>query len=171
MQPDPYVSVIVLEFNSRPEAVEGLVARTIDGGYALNYQDKFLAEGDGFHKGPRRYGTVPEHVLAEGKYEMQWKIYVDRPGRMTVDASYSFQAEKPGGRMMVKAAGHSLRHTPEPTGLTVGEHNRDWHIDNFKSHRIGTLEFPDKGIYEITLEIDPGKDEPLEFQWLWLKAE
>ncbi len=171
LQPDMYVSVIVLEYGIRPEAVEGLVAKTIDGGFPLNFKDKISGEGEGFFKEISRYGTVPDHVLVKGKYMLRWKIYIEHPGRMTVDASYSYQGKKPGGSITVTVAGGSLKYTPEPTGLTVGEPNRQWHIDHFKSHRIGVLDFSKSGIYEISLEMVPEKNEPLKFQWLWLKME
>ncbi len=171
MQPDPYVSVIVLEYGPRPEAVKGLVAKTIDGGYPLNDKNSLSDEGYGFLKGPKRMGTVPGHVLVEGKYAMRWKIYADRPGKMDVDVSYSYQGEKPVGDITVEIAGRILKYTPRPTGLTVGEPNRQWHIDNFKSQRLGTIDIPEKGIYEIVLQIVPGKGKPVKFQWLWLKME
>lgn len=171
LPPDPYVSVIVLEYDEKPEVIEGLSARTIDGGYALNDKNSLWDEGDGFVKSPKRFGTVPRHVLVDGRYEIRWKIYVDHPGRMAVDASYSYQGDKPGGTITVKAAGTSLKYTPQPTGLTVGEPNREWHIDNFRSHRLGVIDFAKSGIYEISLKVVPPKKEPVKFQWLWLKME
>jgi alpha-L-fucosidase len=171
LQPDPYVSVVVLEYDFKPEIVEDLVAKTIDNGYTLNYENRLSGEGDGTLRNPKRYGTVPQHVLVVDEYTIRWKIFIDKPCSMAVNASYSYQGEKPGGIITIKAGGMLLKHTPETTGLTVGEPNRKWHIDNFRSHRIGAIEFSEKGIYEIALEIVPKKNNSVKFQWLWLKME
>ena len=41
----------------------------------------------------------------------------------------------------------------KPTGKTVGEPLQDWHIKNFKSHRIGEVEFKNPGIYDISIHL------------------
>jgi len=60
-------------------------------------------------------------------------------------------------------------------GIWKGEKHRDdnnyaeWVIDNFLSRRMGTIGLPEKGVYDIELEIIPANDEQVKFQWLWLK--
>ena len=95
---------------------------------------------------------------------------MDKPGKMNVDASYSFQGEKPNGTLSVKAAGSTLKHNTTPTGKTVGEPGANWQIDSFASKRIGEINFPEKGIYEITLEVAAKENNPVKFQWLWLNS-
>ncbi len=169
LQPDQYVSVIALEFDQKPQIVEGLLARTIDDGFSLNHENIFSEAGD---KSLRRYekgGTVPPHMIIEQKYLSTWKIFVDQPEELNFDVSYSFQGEKPKGTIVVKAAGKELDHHVSPTGLTVGEPNRNWHIDNFTSHGIGSIYFPKTGVYEISMEIEAKKDNAIKFQWLWVE--
>ena len=168
-QPDPLISVVVLEYDQKPVAVDGFVSKTVDGGFSLKYEEKLSEEGSAISKGSDRRGTVPPHLVVNGKYQSSWKIFVDQAGVMDVDVSYSCQAKNPKGKVKVIAAKQSLAHEVQHTGLTVGEPNRDWHIDDFQSNRIGTINFPEPGIYEIYMELESGRGEELKFQWLWLK--
>ena len=43
-----------------------------------------------------------------------------------------------------------VEHAARPTGQTVGEPNSQWHIDNFASRRLGVIEFPEPGVYEVS---------------------
>ena len=131
--------------------------------------NKLSEEGNAVLKGSDRRGTVPPNLAINGKYQSSWKIFVDRAGAMDVDISYSCQAKNPKGKVKVIAAKQSLSHDVQHTGLTVGEPNREWHIDDFQSNRIGTINFPAPGIYEVYMELEPARGEELKFQWLWLK--
>ena len=168
-QPDPLISVVVLEYDEKPVAVDGFVAKTVDGGFSLTHESIISEEGDAIVKGYDRRGTVPPHIIVGNKYQSSWKIFVDESGMLDIDVSYSCQAAKPKGKLTVVAARQSLSHNLMSTGLTVGEPNRDWHIDNFQSHKLGTINFAKPGIYEIYLDVEAGKDDELKFQWLWLK--
>ena len=168
-QPDPLISVVVLEYDQKPQITDGLVAKTVDGGYALMQQNSASEEGERILKSYDKGGTVPPHCVVQDTYQSTWKIYVDQPGELIVDVSYSFQGEKPNGTIKVKASDSELKLNVSPTELTVGEPNRNWHIDNFTSHRLGTINFPKAGIYEISMDIDAKKDKAIKFQWLWLK--
>ena len=61
--------------------------------------------------------------------------------------------------MTIKAADTEIYQSVIPTGKTVGEPNSDWVIDSYESHRIGTVNFPKPGIYEIELKIEVAKKE------------
>lgn len=169
-QPDPLIPVIVLEYDAKPEIVEGLVAKTVDGGYSLKPENTMTTDGDVTMHGYEHGGTVPPHITVSEDYKALWKIYVDKPGDVVVDVSYSFQGKKSGGTITVQAAESMISHDIAPTGLTVGEPNSSWHIDNFTSHKIGTISLPEPGIYEITMEMEAKKDNPVKFQWLWVEA-
>lgn len=169
MQAEPLISVVVLEYDKKPAFVDGLVAITVDGGYSLTPANLISEVGDRTAKGVDRRGTVPAHVLIEESYQSTWKIYVDKPGPKQIDVSYSFQGEKPKGAISVRASKATLKHEVAPTGLTVGEPNRNYHIDNFKSNKLGSIDFPEKGIYEIILEVEAKNDNAIKFQWLWVE--
>jgi alpha-L-fucosidase len=168
MAPDEYISVIVLEYNERPQPVRELVARQTYGGYSMtadNVCDVSRAL-DVIRKSRR--GTVPEHVLVRTATTFKWKIYVDTPGSRRVDISYSYQNDKPGGQAQLLVDGAVLDHQFEPTGKTVGEPNQNWVIDNFASQAMGEVRL-DEGVHEIELKIEPAGKVPVQFQWLWLE--
>ena len=168
-QPDPYVSVVVVEYQSKPEIKDELVAKTSDNGYSLLPGNQNPQPESMEITPPAKYGTVPAFVTADGVTDFSWKIYVDKPGTKRVDVSYSFQGNRNNSQIVLKAAGQSMYHSVHPTGQTVGEPNQNWHIDNFESNKIGTINFPEPGYYTIELSIQPTEKDPIKFQWLWIK--
>ena len=170
LQPDKYISVLVVEYDNKPEIIEGLVAKTNDGGYSLTPQNHISSNTNFEIQQKERRGTVPEHIIVKDNLHLQWKIYVDEPGTKTVDVSYSFQKENNGeSKITVKSADNTLIHNPQPTGKTIGEPNRDWEIDNFQSHEIGQIEFPEPGFYTIDVNIEPTENEIIKFHWIWIQ--
>jgi alpha-L-fucosidase len=169
LQPDQLISVVVLEYDTKPQVADGLVAKTVEGGFSLKHENILSEKGILTIQGYDRRGTVPKHIIISDKYQATWKVFIENPGQLSVDVSYSFQGKKPSGIVKVLAAGVTLSHDVTPTGLTVGEPNSNWHIDNFTSHNIGSINFPAAGLYEITMEIETKKNEPMKFQWLWIK--
>lgn len=168
-QPDNYISVIVVEYNSKPGIIDGLVAKTVDGGYSLLPENQNPKDESIFIHPLDRFGTVPRHVVVDLLNTFKWKIYVDEPSERNIDVSYSFQNEKSKSKVSVNIAGKTLSHKIKPTGQTVGEPNQRWHIDNFKSNRMGTINFPEKGYYTIEMTVEPAQNEEVKFQWLWIK--
>ncbi len=168
---DPYMPVIVMEFDRKPMTTHGLVAITLDGGWSLTPRNKLGSEGNAIPDGPERYGTVPECLKINGRFLMKWKVYIPAACTLKVDASYSFQGDKPAGSITVAANGDKISRKLMPTGLTVGEPNRNWHIENFASNKIGEINIPKAGIYVISMEIKSPKNDPLKFQWLWVQVE
>ncbi len=169
LAPDPYVSVLVVDYDTRPRTVTGLVAKTVDGGYSLTPRNQNPEDSDLKIQPKQRRGTVPEHVPVKKNTTFRWKIYVEKPATIIADVSYSYQGEKDNTNIVLRAAKARLEHTVAPTGKTIGEPNRDWVIDNFKCSRIGEIEFSQKGIYDVGLDIVPAGNQEIKFQWLWLK--
>ena len=162
---------MTLEYGAQPEVETGLVARTVDGGYSLDHSNLLSESGDRRVKAPTRGGTVPSHVVIEGDYTSRWKLFVDRPGRVRVDASYAFGGETGARTLSVEMAGAVVEHAVSPTGQTVGEPNQSWHIDNFVSRPVGEIEVPEAGVYEVALTAEAASDDPVKLQWLWLAPE
>lgn len=167
-QPDPFVSVVVLEYDSYPAALDGLAAQSVYGGYSLTPHNATLLEGNTLLKAPARYGTFPSHIEVKEKSKYQWRLFIDKPKSLFADVSYNYQGEVGKGSVTVKSVAGSLSAKFLSTGEFVGEPNSDWQIGSFNSHRLGVLDFPEAGYYDINLEIDPGKGEEMGFQWLWL---
>ncbi|MEA3462930.1 MAG: alpha-L-fucosidase [Bacteroidota bacterium] len=169
--PDLLVSVVVLEYESYPDTEDGLVAQSVYGGFSLTPGKALESSGATFVEAPSRRGTVPAHIIVSEKSSYQWRIYVNRPMSLHADVSYSFQGEAGKGTVEVSSQTGSLKAKFTSSGMFVGEPNSNWQIDSFHSHRLGQLEFTEPGYYTITLEVKPGKDEEIGFQWLWLGGE
>ena len=169
MEPDPYISVLVVEFDKYPDTEHITIAKTTDGGYSLIPENQIQRDRNMILQAKNRRGTVPRHVSVRNLQTMKWEIYVDAPGKKTVDISYSMQEERNGGSIEIRTAGEILIHKIVSTGKTVGEPNSEWIIDNFKSQRAGEVTFPERGLYEIECEIVPGINDEVKFQWIWLK--
>lgn len=169
LQPDPYISVIVVEYSKKPTITDGLVAKTIDGGYSMTPRNINPKDESISIEREERGGTIPEFAVIDAHNTLKWKIYVDEPGEKIVDISYSYQNNSDKNKLIFKAADKKLSHTILSTGKTVGEPNQNWVIDNFKSNRLGKIIFPEKGFYEIELEVIPGKKDEIKLQWIWVR--
>ncbi|MCG6189722.1 alpha-L-fucosidase [Maribellus maritimus] len=169
LQPDPYVSVVVVEYKTKPEIEDGLVAKNQEGGFSLTPLNVFEKRDEMQIEKKERGGTIPEHVVVSESQKFSWKIYVDEPGKKSVDISYSFQSKKGSSIIKVIAAGDNLVHEVKNTGKTVGEANSRWVIDNYKSNSLGEFSFAEKGFYIVELEVIPAEGESILFQWGWLK--
>lgn len=167
--PDPYVSVIVLEYDGKPMVHEGLVAKNMEGGYSLGPWNIDISGIALKTVNKQRRGTVPSYAAIVEPTALKWKIYVDGPGPKTIDVSYSYQGEADEGTILVKAARESISHKVLSSGKTVAEPNSDWHIDDFRSQRAGIINFNNSGYYDIELEINPPGSEEIKFQWLWIR--
>ena len=88
---------------------------------------------------------------------------------MKFDVSYSYQGLPGKNRISFKAAGTSLHHDVQTTGMTVGEPGQDWVIDSYDSKILGMISFSTEGYYDIKLEIKVNNNSPVNFQWLWMQ--
>ncbi len=168
-QPNPYVSVIVVEFENRPEIIDGLVAQTVDGGFSLLPQNQNTIDESLIINPKERKGTIPAHVEVDKNKTFLWKIYVNEPGEKNIDISYSFQNESEKSKLSLSVAGTTISQVISPTGKTVGEPGQNYVIDNYKSNRLGKINFPEKGYYDIELTIEPAENDKVNFQWVWIK--
>lgn len=168
-QADPYVSVVVLEYDQYPKIKDELVGQSVYGGYALTPHKAHKIDGDDFILSKKKFGSIPERVVIKNKSQYQWTFYVDRPVKLKTDISYSFTTENGQGNLLVKVENQTLNHEFQTTRKVVGEPNSNWQIPGFESYRIGELSIDKAGYYKLTLEINPEKNQPLEFQWIWLE--
>jgi alpha-L-fucosidase len=167
-QPDPLVSVLVLDYDTYPSIVDGLAAQSVYGGYSLTPVNAVQLEGDTQLQPPTRRGSVPAHIEVSEKSTYSWRIYIDKPVNLHADFSYNFQGEKEAGKIIITSDAGTLSGRFQHTGRYVGEPNSNWQIDSYNSHRLGTLNYSKPGYYTISLEMDPGENEKIDFQWLWL---
>lgn len=163
------IPVIVLEYQNSPDCVVDLAAQNIEGGYCLTSLNSVSEVGQNILIPKSRGGTVPSYLSVKSPTVLRWKIYIENPGLKTLDASYSYQGKSMNNQIYVKVLQNELRHNITNTGKTVGEPKSDWVIDNFRCSVLGTIDFIEKGYYEIEISISPQKNEEIKFQWLWLK--
>lgn len=169
LQPDPYISVVVIEYKGKPEIVDGLVAKTEYNGYSLTPGNLSTVDNSLIISPKKRGGTIPEHVNVTSDKTLNWKIFIDEPGEKKIDISYSCQDKNPKSFLTFTAAGEELKQQATNTGKTVGEPNQNWVIDNYKSHRMGQINFPKKGYYNLQLKIQPSRNDTIKFQWIWIE--
>ncbi|MFT5385999.1 MAG: alpha-L-fucosidase [Saprospiraceae bacterium] len=167
--PDPYVSVLVMEFDQSPEIVKGLVAAAVGGGYALKPENAISSEGNAVTEKAGRFGSIPPHALIKKQQSYTWKIYIDKACKVSADVSYSFQGEFGQNQIILKVKNTTLIHQVEPSGQTVGEPNADWVIENFKTSRLGEIPFDEPGFYEIKIEVISEDGKEIKLNWLWLE--
>ena len=162
------ISVLVAEYDQPITTRLGLVAKSMYGGYAFNPDNWLNASGDSQVVPKERRGSIPEHVPVKNQSTYTWEFYQGQPGKMEVDVSYTFQGEKPAGKISLEINGQVLEAVAKPTGKTITEPNRDWVVDNYKSHRIGEVDIEKPGYYTVKLTIEPPKANPVNFQWTWM---
>ena len=167
-QPDPFVSVVVLEYDQKPETEQGLVAESVYGGYSLTPYNYNSVEGDKTRVRAREFGSIPDHLVVSDKSVCHWRIYVDEPSELNLDVSYGFEGKDGQGSMILEIAGKTFEHKVENTGLFVVEPGENSRVENFKSHRLGKVDITTPGYYEVVLKIKAGKKEDIDFQWLWI---
>ncbi len=167
-QPDPLVSVVVLEYDEKPEVESDLVPRSMYGGFPMNPYNFYSAEGDKIRVRPKAFGSIPAHLVITNKSEYHWKIFVDKPSEMNLDVSYGFEGKGSGGNIIIDVAGVSFKHDVENTGLFVIEPGQNSRLENYKSFRLGKVKFTEPGYYDIKVVVKPKKGEEVHLQWIWL---
>jgi alpha-L-fucosidase len=168
-QPDPYVSVVVMEYDSMPPVETELTAKSVYGGYSLTPYNFIAYKGDRQRVRASSFGSIPPHLLVENKSEYTWKIFIDGPGTYALDVSYGFKGQDQSGKIEVDFAGEKLSKEIENTGLFVVEPGQSRPVENYSSHRFGEIKVDRSGYYEIKVKVDPPKDGPLDLQWVWIE--
>ncbi len=166
---NPYVSVIVVEYDKKPNIVDNLVAKTVDGGYSLLPQNQIIEDEFLILNPKENRGTIPAHIEIGKEKTLKWQIYVDEPGDKNIDISYSFQNESKESKLSLTVANKTISQVISQTGKTVGEPGQNWVIDNYKSNRLGKINFQNKGFYEVELTLYPAEKDQINFQWVWIE--
>ena len=169
-QPDPLVSVIVLEYSDYPLVKNGLVAESMSNGFSLTPDNWDEASGDTFSERAERFGSIPAHVKIDENSFYTWKVYIDKPGNYSLDISYNYQGANTDGKIILNMNEKTLESSILNTKRTVGEPRNNWQVDNFKSLKMGDIQIGNLGFYTVRLEIHPPKDSKIDFQWIWLSS-
>ncbi len=163
------VYVIVLEYDKYPTITDGLVAKTVDGGYSLTVDNTTNKKAcTKVIRTNKYYGSIPAHIQIDTISEYSWNLYIDEPKLLNVDISYSCQSEDKGGNFIIELENQELKAEFKPTGKLVVEPNINMHVDNYKSFNVGKFTIDKAGFYKIKLKINPENSKP-KFQWIWIR--
>lgn len=99
---------------------------------------------------------------------MEWELYIDKPGKFKIAASYSYQGEETENRLNIRVSDTELNHMVEQTGKTVGEPKSEWVIDSFNAFHIGELKINSAGFYTLKLMAEIHGD-PVQLNRVWIE--
>jgi alpha-L-fucosidase len=165
--PNPYASVLVLEYDQYPEVWPNVVAETVTGGFSLapkNAKEILVDIQPKSHN-----GTIPEFVEVTQKSEFSWEVVTNTSEKTAIDLSYACSYENPHGKITLTIDNKTMDYSIISTPKTVGEPNQNWVIDSFESHRLGEFDLIGSGKHTISLLVEPQPEKPLKFQWLWIQ--
>jgi len=162
-QPDPFVSVVRVDYDSISIDPK-IVAESTFGGFALtphnasNAEMFDLAKYDG--KRPAR-----AHV-AKGE-KMLWEVYAPAPGYYSVDLS-AHNGTGTDIPVSIRFAGSEMTILIAPDGKVVAEPNENNHTDEFVDHRMDRIYIDRPGRY--VLEFEAQGAAPLWFHRIWVES-
>jgi alpha-L-fucosidase len=164
--PDPLVSVLVLEYSDEPQLMDDVVPKASYGGYSLKPLNARTRPSE---KQWQKYdGTAPAHLLINKNQVLYWQVYIDKPGKRKFDISYS-SPKAAQSEYILKAGNQSLQGNFSSTGKVVVEPNQNFYAEQFVEKAVGEINFVEEGLYDIVLEVNPGKGELIKFNWIWLQ--
>jgi Alpha-L-fucosidase len=163
--PDPYVSVIALEFDKPVQLDTAVVAESSFGGMALNGSNVLhLPERT---KQARYDGLRPAHLVIAEPTTLRWRIYVQKPTAIAVDISYSNQADA-DGTISLETGGKQLSAALPHTGQVVVEPNEQYYTDEFRERPLGEIVFDGSGYHEVSVHITPKPGQQILLNRLWM---
>ncbi len=166
--PDPFVSVVVLEFDTAIQLDDEVVSESSFGGYALHGSNVLNATPSDIKKN-RFDGTRPAHLVVTEPTTLRWKVYVNEPGSFEFDISYSNQA-KDEAEVTFQVGETEFRENLAYTGQVVVEPNQEYYTDEFSEKPLGKVIFSQAGYHEVTLRIVPANAQEILFNRLWMDS-
>jgi len=137
-------------------------------GFSLTAENFISNNGDRVRVRAKEFGSVPGHLIVTNKSEYVWRIFIEKPTSLSVDVSYGFKGKGNGGKITVETAGESFSHKVSNTGLFVKEPGQESRLENYKSFRLGVINFTEPGYYNVKVTVEPKNNEEVDFQWIWL---
>ncbi|WP_194777302.1 alpha-L-fucosidase [Pararhodonellum marinum] len=165
IQPDPFVSVVVLEFGEDLNLDREVAAESSFGGVSLHARNLLSHKAEKV-KADR---VTPEHLLLKEAEVLEWKFYVDAPGEKQMSLSYAnpgikdidFQLEIKGLETITKSL--------PPTGKVVVEPNQQFYAEEFVDTPLGKVNIPEPGYYTVLFQLKTRSRESLKLNWIWVE--
>ena len=165
--PDPFVSVVVVEFDV-VQLDNQVVSESSFGGYSLHGNNVVSTAPNDVDK-KRFDGTRPQHSVISEPTTLRWKVYVSEPGSFNFDISYSNQGDGKAP-MTLQADGTTISDDLPHTGQVVVEPNENYYTDEFREKSLGNITFSRSGYHEVTLRIVPLDGQEILFNRIWMDS-
>ncbi|MDN3548639.1 alpha-L-fucosidase [Mucilaginibacter aquaedulcis] len=159
---DHFVSVIALEYPQPVELDEKAAAESTFGGLALTGANA----SEKLYKSVPFDGLRPSHLVIDKAGLLTWRVYISTPGTYNADVSFH-NSSKTGTSVKISTGSQNLSQLLKPTGKVVVEPH-DSYTDEFVNNRLGELNFPKEGYYNITLTADAKENQKLLLNRIWL---
>lgn len=164
-QPDPYISVLVLEYENNLELETKVAAESSFGGVSLNYSNELLQ----LNKSTKLDRVSPEHISLEKDTKLEWQVYMKEAGEKQLSISYANPSKTPVEISVSNDTQKSIQAFLSPTGKIVVEPNENFYTEEFVDLHLGKMDFPEAGYYTITLNNKLDKGEKLRLNWIWIE--
>ncbi|WP_127125437.1 alpha-L-fucosidase [Pseudoflavitalea rhizosphaerae] len=166
-QGNPFVSTIVVQYAQPLELDEQVVAESGFGGFSLNGKNN--SDSSSKYELKDFDGTRPAHLVINTPGQLTWKLYAAEAGKYKVDLSFH-NAIRNDIECTVSVPGQTLSQQLKPTGQVVVEPH-DYNTDEFVNTRMGIINIPKKGYYQVSVKFSPKDRELLFFNNIWINKE
>lgn len=164
-QPDPYISVLVLEYENNLELETKVAAESSFGGVSLNYSNELLQ----LNKSTKLDRVSPEYISLEKETKLEWQVYMKEAGEKQLSISYANPSKTPVEISVGNDTQKSIQAFLSPTGKIVVEPNENFYTEEFVDSHLSRIDFPEPGYYTITLNAKLDKGEKLRLNWIWIE--
>ncbi|MBW3467241.1 alpha-L-fucosidase [Arthrospiribacter ruber] len=167
-QPDPFVSVVVLEFPDNVNLAKELAAESSFGGIAL-HAGNTLEENLEISRleAPNRM-VSPEHLNLKMDQQISWRVYIAEAGNKKLSISFA----NPSGKEIkaeIQAIDQKREVSLAPTGKVVVEPNQNYYTEEFVDLSLGEMEFNEVGYYTIKFKVLDKAPDPVRFNRIWME--
>ncbi|MBE8713440.1 alpha-L-fucosidase [Sphingobacterium hungaricum] len=160
-QPDPYVSVVKMEFEKPVEINKEIVGESTFGGFSANALNVL----DSDFKFEKYNGLKPNHLIINSDKSISWKIFIAEKGTYKIDLS-THNPNTVAVPVNITVNKKTLKGSILPDGKITVEPNMNYYTDEFVDHRIGEITVDQIGEYIVTFKIDGSN--PLLFNRIWI---
>ncbi|QEC44826.1 alpha-L-fucosidase [Pseudobacter ginsenosidimutans] len=165
---NPFVSTIVVHYAQPLNLDAQVVAESSFGGFSLNGRNN--SDSSSKYELKPYDGVRPAHFVIDKPGQLTWKFYAPEAGKYKFDLSFH-NAARNDIECTVTVLDQTLHQQLKPSGQVVVEPH-DYNTDEFVNTRMGNIDIPKKGYYELTIRFNPKARETLFFNSIWInKAE
>ncbi|EOZ97003.1 Alpha-L-fucosidase [Indibacter alkaliphilus LW1] len=168
LQPDPFVSVVVLEFDEQPELDKDVAAESSFGGVALHGGNALEKDVQLEKLDPPGRMVSPEYVNISQGQELNWKLYAIETEQKNLSISFANPGKKPiKGEILL--GDRKMEIELKPTGKVVVEPNQNYYTEEFIDFPLGQFDFSEVGYHTIKFRILDKPSTTIRFNRIWIE--